>query len=314
MKAKTIKQVLRKKFDDFVASITDEKVRKMVEDNTIITGGAIVSMLMQEKVNDYDLYFRNRETVLAVAQYYLGVFSKNPPITFKGQPDHTVPMYIDDSNPERVKIVIKSAGIASDKGADNYSYFEAGGDEHAEAYVNAVTNADEVGASTINDEKPKYTPVFLSSNAITLSNGVQLVLRFFGEPEEIHKNYDFIHCTSVWTSWDNKLVLPQPALEAILTKELRYTGSRYPLCSIIRIRKFVARGWSINAGQILKMCMQLNELKLTDIAVLEDQLTGVDAAYFVQVLDRLRAKQKEDGTEGQPVDSTYLMTIIDRLF
>lgn len=177
-----------------------------------------------------------------------------------------------------------------------------------------LEQGDEVPAETLDDGKPKYRPLFISANAITLSHGVQLVMRFVGEPEVIHKFYDFIHCTCYWKSWDGELVLPAAALEAILTKELRYVGSLYPLCSIIRIRKFVARGWQINAGQILKMCFQLNGLDLKDLAVLEDQLTGVDAFYFMQVIERLKEKQKEDGGEPKPIDSTYLMSIIDRMF
>jgi hypothetical protein len=89
---------------------------------------------------------------------------------------------------------------------------------------------------------------------------------------------------------------------------LRYVGSKYPLCSVVRLRKFIARGWTINAGQILKMCMQLSALDLTDINVLQDQLTGVDAAYFLQVMEKLKEKDPEK------VNSAYLIEIIDRMF
>nr|MCU0343906.1 T9SS type A sorting domain-containing protein [Ignavibacterium sp.] len=40
----------------------------------------------------------------------------------------------------------------------------------------------------------KYRPVFISENAITLSDKVQLVIRFYGTPAEIHDNYDYAHC------------------------------------------------------------------------------------------------------------------------
>jgi hypothetical protein len=150
--------------------------------------------------------------------------------------------------------------------------------------------------------------VFLSSNAITLSNKVQLVLRFYGEPEKIHENYDFVHCTSWWQSWDQTLTLRPEALESCLSKELKYVGSLYPVCSIVRLRKFISRGWRINAGQILKMCMQISALDLTDLKVLEDQLTGVDTAYFLQIIDRLKEKDPEK------VNTAYLCEILDRMF
>ena len=74
------------------------------------------------------------------------------------------------------------------------------------------------------------------------------------------------------------------------------------------MRKFVQRGWQINAGQILKMAMQISELNLKDLKVLEDQLTGVDTAYFVQLIERLKEKDPEK------VDSAYLIEIVDRIF
>ena len=52
------------------------------------------------------------------------------------------------------------------------------------------------------------------------------------EPDQLHENYDFVHCTNYWTSWNNELVLRKEALEALLARELRYVGSKYPLCSI----------------------------------------------------------------------------------
>jgi len=158
----------------------------------------------------------------------------------------------------------------------------------------------------------KFHVIFMSSNAITLSDQIQLVIRFFGEPEEIHDNYDFVHCMNYWQSWNGELVLRSEALESLLTRELRYCGSKYPLCSIIRSRKFLKRGWSINAGQYLKMAMQLNEMDLRDINVLEDQLVGVDATYFAQVINEV-IKHMEEGKLDR-IDNLYVVQIIDKIF
>ena len=76
MKTKTIKAVLRKKIDDWIASIEDPELIERLRKYTIVTGGAIASMLLREPVNDYDIYFRTRETALAVAQYYVSRFER----------------------------------------------------------------------------------------------------------------------------------------------------------------------------------------------------------------------------------------------
>lgn len=339
MKGKTIKSQIRWKINDWIKSIDDPEVAELVRKNVIVTGGCIVSMLTNEKVNDYDVYFRTFEACDKVARYYVERFKQNPPMKFKTmglevaiRVESTPPKFEqvipDPESPwedivtpgveGRVKIIVQSAGIASERGSESYQYFESAPEDEAQDFTNQVMGdidaGDEVPTEVLDTDKPAYRPVFLSDNAITLSGGVQLVTRFIGEPEVIHRFYDFVHCTCYWTSWDGALVLPAAALEAILTKELRYVGSLYPLCSIIRIRKFVARGWQINAGQILKMCFQLSKLDLSNLKVLEDQLVGVDAAYFRQIISRLQEKQAKDGTEGQPIDGTYLATIIDRLF
>jgi hypothetical protein len=263
MNRKNINSILCKVHKDFTNSITDETVRKLVEQNSIITGGALVSLLTGDKVNDYDYYFTNLETLKAVVGYYVGKFNEvhSSKVNFS----------VDDG-----RVTIKIGGSRNVTGDDetepNLPNYEDG--DPMQTNVTPDSNLENI------EEKPKYKPVYLTSNAITLRGKIQLVIRFYGDAEEIHKNYDFVHCTNYWTSKDKKVVLNERALEAIINKELFYVGSKYPLCSIIRTRKFISRGWTINAGQYLKMAMQLNELDLKDIKVLQDQLVGVDSAYF----------------------------------
>jgi len=314
MKIKTIKKVLQKKFDNWVESITDEDLRKQVENGTIITGGCIASMLLKEEVNDYDVYFRSKELTVAVAWYYIKQLK--PKMTNGIE----CPMRVDSTG-DRVRIVIQSSGIASESGTEKgYEYFESRPDDAAGEYVgDVIRNPGEIedtyqetenkALATENEEgKPKYRPVFATTNAITLSDRIQIVMRFYGEPDSIHENYDYVHCTNYWSSWDGKLALRQEALESLLSKELRYVGSKYPVCSVIRLRKFLTRQWTINAGQILKILMQINDLDLTDPKVLEDQLTGVDSAYFCQLISKLKEKDPEK------VNTAYLVEIIDRIF
>lgn len=311
MKSKTIKAVIGKKTEEWFKSIEDESVRELVKKNCIVTGGSIASMLLKEKVNDFDIYFRDKATVLAVANYYVSRFK------IKDKEGIQCGIRVLEEE-DRVKIIIQSAGIASEKGTEKpYEYFET--DESgakAQGYVaevmrdpGEIQDAYESTEEKAQENEDKdYRPVFMSTNAITLSGKVQLILRFYGEPEEIHKNYDFIHCTNYWKSWDKELILHQPALESLLAKELKYVGSKYPVCSVFRLRKFIHRGWTVNAGQILKICMQISALDLTDIKVLEDQLTGVDVAYFIEVITKLKEKDPEK------VNTAYLIEIIDRMF
>jgi len=294
MQKKTIQKVLSKKIESFIESIEDANLKSILKNKVVVTGGCIASMLLKEKVNDYDVYFRDFETAVAVAQYYMDIFNKEhaPGVKFD-------PKCLEE---KRIKLIIKSIGVAGEM-IDNEDYFEARGVDDPE-----MMDEDTDEKPEKDEEQKKFQPKFISSNAITLTNKLQLVMRFYGEPDKLHENYDFIHCMNYWTSWDKKVVLRPEALEALLSKQLQYVGSKYPLCSIIRTRKFLKRGWWINAGQYLKMALQVSNLDLNNIDVLEDQLIGVDTAYFEWLIASLREKG------GEKVDTQYITILIDKMF
>lgn len=307
MKSKWIRIAIGRKVDEWLASIEDRQLRAMVKDNVIVTGGCIVSMLLGEPVNDFDLYLRDKACAKALANYYVAKFKANPPQSFKCS-GKSVDIVVDEED-GRIKIVVKSSGVAGESGSDSYEYFEQHSTDEGQAnFVDSVL-ADAKDTVDPDKGKPKYRPTFMSANCITLSNKVQVVVRFYGEPEQVHSSYDFVHCTCWWDSRDRKLHLPPAALESILAKDLRYLGdSKYPICAMVRCRKFIKRGWNITAGQMLKIAWGISELNLKDIKVLEDQLIGVDTAYFLQLIEMLRTK------DPSTVDGSYLMEVIDKIF
>lgn len=318
MNRRTIQKVLAAKFNAWVKTIDDPSLQTMVKNNTIITGGSIASLLLKEDVKDFDVYFRTKEVTKAVTNYYVAKFNARYPntaaIVLDGD-DPGAALRFRDAGfagtanliPGRIKIGIKSTGVA----AENPEILR----EPFEDVYDVLNDADQINAEDVenaDEGKEPYRPIFLSSNAITLANKVQLVIRFYGEPDSIHENYDFIHCTNYWTSWDGNLVLRPEALESLLSKQLRYVGSKYPVCSVIRTRKFIKRGFHINAGQYLKMMFQISQLDLKNINVLEDQLVGVDSAYFTSLINSLRTKQEND--PNFEINDGYLASIVDRLF
>lgn len=328
MNSKNIKKHLNAKLNDWLVNIEDENIKKILKENVIITGGALVSLLTGEKVHDYDVYLRTNEACKAVAEYYVNMWNKahegEGQISLKIVPSETiqVPTYengarkLDEKGqpathsvvtPERIKVFVPSAGVVEEeKTIEVDAPFPP---------IEEVEQTDEdkvVEEAAEEKDKPKYRPIFMSSNAITLSDKIQVVIRFYGDVEVIHKNYDFAHCTCSWTSWNNEVQLPEKALECIINKELYYIGSKYPLCSIIRTRKYLERGYHINAGQYVKMAFQLNELNLYSLQTLEDQLTGVDSGYFMMMIEAL--KNKADETGEAVVDKSYVFKLINRMF
>lgn len=303
-----IKRALTKKLDEWIGTIDDVDVSALAAKNTIVTGGSIASMLQGLPINDYDVYFRDKETAIKVAEYYARKFNK----TIKLDTDEGVSDYqpevrterianIKGEEEDRVIIYLKSAGVAAED-QDLYKYFET---------VNDKSEMEEFVESTLEDkadDREPYRPIFLSQNAITLSNQVQIIIRFYGEPDKIHANYDFEHACCYWDHGKKELVLPQEALECLLSWTLIYKGSLYPIASIFRMKKFIERGWRITAGQQLKIMWQISEINLSDPETLREQLTGVDMAYMYELIDALSKSDPEK------INSAYVATIIDRIF
>lgn len=308
MNKRRIREHLTKVHADWVDSICDPNTQELARDNSIITGGAITSLLQNKEPKDYDIYFTNKETTLAVANYYVNTFNTKAGYEvakvldghryFQELEEYPDWEEIDkekywwftkqtyNMTKDRVRIFIKSSGVVRD--------FET------------KDKADK-------KKKPEpYRPLFFSSNAVTLSNKIQLIMRFYGEPKTIHSTFDYLHTTNFWRSDSKMLILNADALECILDKRLVYTGSRYPLCSVIRMRKFLKRGWTINAGQILKMCFQLSQLDLTDIEVLEDQLIGVDTAYFTAIIWAIQ--EELDNNKDFKIDEKHVAKLVDEIF
>ena len=341
MLEKTMKQVLVKKINSWIDTIDSDEVKKAIKDDLIITGGCFTSMIDNETPKDFDCYFRTKESVLKVAQYYADKWNinhinqtnkigascrvmvldgANPSKeiidyynTFNAEAvesHNTGAVMIDNCTSERVKMIFPSDGVVGDPEAANASE-ELGIKITSNQHM--VAELDEIEADKIiEEEKKPYFPVFISSNAITLSDGIQIVVRFYGEPSDIHDTYDFEH-TKAYFDYGNKVLeIPKKVYECVVNKTLIYTGSKYPVCSVFRLRKFINRGWKINAGQMLKICMQVSELDLMNIEVLEDQLIGVDSLYFMNLIAQFRAKKEKDSSFE--LTSNYVISIIDKIF
>jgi len=332
IKSHTIKLLLRKKIKEWLASIEHEELRKELAENVIVTGGCITSFLLGEKPNDYDFYLRDFNTTVRAAVYYATQFNNTIKLKVNSAKPYKVRVKvsyiknIQDIEEKRIIFYMQSAGIAAED-QESYEYFESLPEAstidfadsistHAEHLLEEepVETIEELNASlkvTGKDEHERkpYRPVFLTDNAATLANRVQLITRFYGEPNEIHNNFDFVHAMCYYDYKHDLLVLQPEALEAILTKTLIYKGSLYPIASIFRIRKFLNRGWRISAGQMLKIIFQINELDLNDKTILREQLIGVDVAYMGQLIAALQNLKTYE-----KIDGTYVATLIDKIF
>lgn len=179
MQIKTIQRNIENKMNEWLITISDEKLRKEVRENVLVSGGCISSMLLGEDIKDYDVYLQKQDVLSEIARYY-------------------------------TKDIIN---IRVFDGADrNRLLDEVRGKENIFAIAVGNLKANQVklffndlsGGMRVNEDKEtqekEYIPLYFSPNCISLSNKIQLVLRFNGNAQEIHKNYDFVHATNYCTS------------------------------------------------------------------------------------------------------------------
>ena len=296
MQRKTIQRIITNKLEDWLSSISDEELRNKVKANILLSGGSITSLFQNIEVNDYDIYIKDPDVLSSLIMYYSNLVG-GVTILDGRYKERLVEEILNAYDVSEIKDVNNSFAISVRNLKENQIklFFESGDDKGGKKCEKPT------------DENAKYYPVFMSPNAISLSDDIQIVTRFYGDNVEIHKTFDFVHATNYFT-FDTGLVTNLAAVESILTKQLGYQGSLYPLTSIIRMKKFTNRGWSINAGEMLKMMFQVSELNLKDPDVLEEQLIGVDVAYFGTLIEVLR------GVPSEKLTSAYLNTIIDKVF
>ncbi len=304
---RVIKTLLKKEINPWLDSIEDKEVQELARKNAIVCGGAIAAYLTGNKPNDIDVYFMDGETVKRVAEYYINLFSKK-----NSKMKNRIFLQIDeekfgDTVKPRYKPIIKSAGIASDNQSDDdYEYFEGTdptGDK-AEDYAEKMLQEN-------TEEKHPYTPTFITTNAISLTNNIQIVVRFYGKPDEIFDNYDFTHCMSYYIPSGGELVIPDKVRRSLMERRLYFNSdTKYPLSSLFRVNKFTQRGFVISATEYTKIALRLNDFDLTNVETLEEQLIGVDVAYFLEFLDSIREQQKQ----GKEITATYLATVLDKMY
>lgn len=284
-----------------------EKIKQFqqdVIDSVLVSGGAIASMLLGDEVNDLDIYFKNKEVAGKVALYYVNTMLDAGKLS---ETYLTSNIEVIDNDTDGVAIFIKSQGVAGENVAssDQYRYFEIEAQNLAGEFLGEYIKT----GATRKVDQPKHTVSFMTSNAISLANGVQLIFRFCGDADQIHRNFDFTHCTNYWTQQDG-LVYNPIALQALLEKRLVYQGSLFPVAAMFRLRKFITRGYRISAGELTKIAFDISRLDLTNPFVLRQQLMGCDIAYFNEVIQILAEGQ----AAGRELDRTYLVEVIDRVF
>ncbi|MBT7350628.1 hypothetical protein HN803_07665 [candidate division WWE3 bacterium] len=103
----------------------------------------------------------------------------------------------------------------------------------------------------------KYNVSLITENSINLTDKIQIITKFVGVPDQVIHKFDWAHIKSVYDIGSEKLELCENIFQLLMEKELVYTGSEYPLSSLLRTRKFIKKGWSISNAQMVNIALEI---------------------------------------------------------
>lgn len=317
---KAIKAICRNKIDDLCKCIS-KKDKELAEDlkrHCFVSGGAITSLLQGEQPNDFDIYIDNLETLYKICVFYTKQWNDN----HKTQKEfNIVKRIITDKNEllgsydqnlnviydvrESVEVQVRSSGVVRDEDVE-------GQDETENLALPPKEIIEEINSVKEEYKEEKYVIKCITSNALSLSDDVQIICRFCGKPEEIFKNYDFIHTMQAYYRVNDELLLNTKSLVSIMAKRLEYQGSLFPICSLFRLRKFLSRGWTISSTEILKIAYQISKLNLDNVSVLKEQCLGCDYYYMLSFIEALQ--QWRENNQGVEFNSEYMFELLEEVF
>jgi hypothetical protein len=246
--------------------------------NSFIAGGAIISVSKEEKIKDYDLFMTNAVSTKAVFSSLMNRVT--------GGTDFQLVTQVDDKNPKLERGTLALNGLH---------------ESDLETLIDKF-NAN-CKALKITSRTHKVVPAYLSKNALTLSNGVQLIFRFIGEPKEVFTTFDYEHCKVYWRPNPLGLLLGTVTYEgrsqeSIAKNELIYTGNtRFALSAISRLNKFIKRGWGVSPSSLLSLALTSAKIDWSNKQALEEELLGIygiENKTLKQILEMCSTKDKVD--------------------
>ncbi len=136
----------------------------------------------------------------------------------------------------------------------------------------------------------------------------------FGDPKTIFNYYDFTVCMAAYQFCENGkdagFVFGDDFFKHIGQRRLVFhTVTMFPICSMLRVMKYVKKGFFITGMELLKIGLSIHSLKMDTYADLRRQLQGIDTAF----LSDLTMQMKPDEPLGvkKYIKEEFMMMLED---
>jgi len=116
----------------------------------------------------------------------------------------------------------------------------------SESYKNEVATYNEKYRDVDFDDGSGEKLV-ITENAMTLKNGIQVIIKHHGIPDAVRRTFDFVHCLPYYSSVGNKFYISRGQYDCCVNKTLKINSGSIP--ALGRIEKFKKRGYTYGESQ-----------------------------------------------------------------
>lgn len=127
---------------------------------------------------------------------------------------------------------------------------------------------------------------FETLNCVTIkANYIKVQLCKYNYPtmKQLVKSFDFAHVQIAYDVFSQDVTYTEQAKETFISHTTTFTGSAYPLSSLIRLNKYYERGRIKDRGligEVLLIFKAILERGFVDYEDFKDQLNAVDLNFF----------------------------------
>ena len=180
---------------------------------------------------------------------------------------------------------------------------------------------NEIKNDFIKDFSDKATVLGKTDNAITFAHCLEnekiyvqsciLPNAMFEDVSKIIETFDFTCCMGAFDCGTLQFILHSSFLPDLARRELKINvNAKYPICTLFRVKKYIAKGYKISGTECVKLALAINKLNMKNYQELKEQLNGIDTLFLKELTDKLMSDEYRE----KDYDFNEFLEMLDNYF